>query len=34
MSHVRRLSVRGRWAIVLGLTALSFVASQLASATP
>jgi hypothetical protein len=34
MSHVRRLSVRGRWAIVLGLTVLSFVAAQRASATP
>ena len=34
MSRVRRLSVRCRWAIVLGATALSFVVLQRASATP
>jgi hypothetical protein len=34
VSRVRRLSVRCRWAIVLGATLLSFVASQRASATP
>jgi hypothetical protein len=34
MSHVRRLSVRSRWAIVLGLTALSFAVAQRASAMP
>ena len=34
MSRVRRLSVRCRWAIVLGATALSFAVLQRASATP
>ena len=34
MSRVRRLSVRYRWAIVLGATALSFAVSQRASAPP
>jgi hypothetical protein len=34
VSYARRLSVRSRWAIVLGLTALSFAVSQRASATP
>jgi hypothetical protein len=34
VSRVRLLSPRARWAIVLALTAVSFVAAQRASATP
>lgn len=34
MSRVHRLSVRCRWAVVLGATTLSFAASQRAFATP
>ena len=34
MFRVRSLSVRTRWAIVLGLTTLSFAVSQRAFATP
>jgi hypothetical protein len=33
VSRVRSLSVRSRWAIVLGLTTVSFAVAQRASAT-
>jgi hypothetical protein len=34
VSRVRSLSVRSRWAIVLGLTTLTFAVAQRASAAP
>jgi hypothetical protein len=34
VSRVRSLSVRSRWAIVLGLTTMTFAVAQRASATP